>query len=254
MAIIKTINVNGQPYSVGYSSNDYTTVDKTKLANIDAGAQVNVIETIEVDGIPATVSNKKATVKGLQKKLTAGAGIRIVDDEISTEFDGYPFTFVSELPKPAEGWRPGQTPINFDIKKIYVVPNKSGSSGGLQPQGGAGQVNMFNEYIWNNQASNWELLGEFKAEVDLSPYLKKAEFETYKSSTATTISGLNQKVSAAEGDISNLKANKVDKIPGKGLSENDFTTALKTRLEGVSAGANKVTFNVSGEILTITVS
>lgn len=33
--------------------------------------------------------------------------------------------------------------------------------------------------------------------------------------------------------------NKVDKVDGKGLSTNDFTNELKTKLEGVEAGANK---------------
>ena len=35
--------------------------------------------------------------------------------------------------------------------------------------------------------------------------------------------------------------NKVDKIAGKGLSTNDFTTALKDKLNGVETGANKYT-------------
>lgn len=35
--------------------------------------------------------------------------------------------------------------------------------------------------------------------------------------------------------------NKVDKVAGKGLSTEDFTAALKTKLEGIEAGANKYT-------------
>ena len=34
--------------------------------------------------------------------------------------------------------------------------------------------------------------------------------------------------------------NKVDKVQGKGLSTEDFTTALKTKLEGIAEGATKV--------------
>ena len=34
--------------------------------------------------------------------------------------------------------------------------------------------------------------------------------------------------------------NKVDKVSGKGLSTNDFTDTLKTKLDGISTGANKV--------------
>lgn len=35
--------------------------------------------------------------------------------------------------------------------------------------------------------------------------------------------------------------NKVDKIAGKGLSTNDYTTAEKNKLAGIEAGANKTT-------------
>jgi len=46
----------------GLSSNDYTSAEKTKLAGISAGAQVNVIESLSVNGIDATIKSKKATV------------------------------------------------------------------------------------------------------------------------------------------------------------------------------------------------
>lgn len=46
----------------GLSTNDYTTAEKQKLANIEAEAQVNVIEQIEVNGVTASIAGKKATV------------------------------------------------------------------------------------------------------------------------------------------------------------------------------------------------
>lgn len=39
--------------------------------------------------------------------------------------------------------------------------------------------------------------------------------------------------------LANLLSNKVDKVSGKGLSTNDFTDALLTKLNGIEAGANK---------------
>lgn len=45
-------------------------------------------------------------------------------------------------------------------------------------------------------------------------------------------------------------AGKVDKVTGKGLSTNDFTAALKTKLDGIAAGATKVAKSSSnGNIL-----
>ena len=38
-----------------------------------------------------------------------------------------------------------------------------------------------------------------------------------------------------------ISNNKVDKVDGKGLSTNDFTTALKTKLDGIASGATNVT-------------
>lgn len=52
----------------------------------------------------------------------------------------------------------------------------------------------------------------------------------------------NKPLSAAQGvalktSIDALGTNKVDKVSGKGLSTNDFTAAYKTKLDGITAGA-----------------
>lgn len=44
------------------STNDYTTDEKTKLAGIAAGAQVNVLESVKVDGVAQTVTNKAVNI------------------------------------------------------------------------------------------------------------------------------------------------------------------------------------------------
>lgn len=46
----------------GLSTNDYTTEEKTKLSGIDAGAEVNVIENVVINGTSATITNKTASV------------------------------------------------------------------------------------------------------------------------------------------------------------------------------------------------
>ena len=46
----------------GLSTNDYTTEEKTKLGNIESGAEVNVIETITVNGTAQTVTNKTVNI------------------------------------------------------------------------------------------------------------------------------------------------------------------------------------------------
>lgn len=46
----------------GLSSNDYTTTEKTKLSGVEAGAQVNVIETVKVNGTAQAVSEKAINI------------------------------------------------------------------------------------------------------------------------------------------------------------------------------------------------
>lgn len=46
----------------GLSTNDYTSDEKTKLANIAAGAQVNVLEGIQKNGTNVTITNKIANI------------------------------------------------------------------------------------------------------------------------------------------------------------------------------------------------
>lgn len=51
---------------------------------------------------------------------------------------------------------------------------------------------------------------------------------------------LDQKISTIETNITNhttILENKVDKVSGKGLSTNDYTTTEKTKLSGIAAGA-----------------
>ncbi len=66
----------------------------------------------------------------------------------------------------------------------------------------------------------------------------------------TEITGfLNTKANQSDlqttnGNLANLSStvdNKVDKITGKGLSTEDFTTTLKDKLDGIEDGANKIT-------------
>lgn len=70
----------------GLSTNDYTTAEKNKLGGIDAGAQVNVIESVVVNGTTATIANKTATVTmetgAIDQIKVNGAAQTIVDKAV----------------------------------------------------------------------------------------------------------------------------------------------------------------------------
>lgn len=57
--------------------------------------------------------------------------------------------------------------------------------------------------------------------------------ETDNAKNKSDISNLQKDNETNKTNISNLRNNKVDKVEGKGLSTEDFTTALKTKLEGL---------------------
>ncbi len=62
----------------GLSSNDYTTVEKNKLAGIAEGAQVNVLEAIEV-ATGSTDANNTAAITGKTAKLVIASDSEIDD-------------------------------------------------------------------------------------------------------------------------------------------------------------------------------
>ena len=69
----------------------------------------------------------------------------------------------------------------------------------------------------------------------------EAALEKLESDTETALS---QKADAAETEAA--LAGKVDKVSGKGLSQNDFTDAYKSKLTGIEAGANKYVLPAGG--------
>lgn len=106
----------------------------------------------QFDGRIAIISQDIETLKlTKQDKLIAGSGIDITDNVISCVLDLTLYKIVSELPTD-----------DIDTTKIYLVVDSEGTHG-----------NLYKEYIYVD--GEWELLGEYKADIDLSPYLTKVE-------------------------------------------------------------------------------
>lgn len=134
----------------GLSTNDFTTAEKTKLSGIATGAQVNVLEGVQVNGTSVTPTNKIANiaVPTATSDITNDSGFITIDD----------------------------------------VPEGAAASTTTPKMDGTAAVGT--------------------------------------------------EVTFARGDhVHPSDTTKVDKVSGKGLSTNDFTSALKTKLEGIAAGA-----------------
>lgn len=94
------------------------------------------------------------------------------------------------------------------VDSVDTLPNTDNKSGDVYLVGAEGADN-FAEYYWTGTL--WDFMGQTTT-VDLSNYYTKDA--TY-----------------SKTEVDNLLAAKVDKVEGKGLSTEDFTTELKTKLE-----------------------
>ena len=241
----------------------------------------------EVDSKVSTINQTK------QDKLTAGSGIKIENNTISSTLDMQLYKIVDSLP--TQDVEPG---------KIYLVLSETST-----------ESNKYTEYVYVN--NEWEIIGSYTANVDLSGYLTKTDAaSTYQpkgnyalkteipdvstkadtsyvntqiqtvnteinkkankadlhavatsgnyndltnklkagsgvtitddntintsvdlSGVTNSISELDSKIEAEISRATIAESNKVDKIVGKGLSTNDYTTNEKNKLAGIASGA-----------------
>lgn len=108
-----------------------------------------------------------------------------------------------------------ELPAKGNPNTIYMVPNESSRAN-----------DVYDEYIWmvTTEKTGWEFLGNKRVEADLTGYYNKTQVDkAIKDSEARSAAAI---------------ALKVDKVEGKQLSTNDYTTAEKTKLQGVAANAN----------------
>lgn len=157
------------------SSTDKQNLDNAvqKLSGIDAGADVNVIETIKVNDSALTPDSNKAvniTVPTKVGDLTNDSGFitKAVNDLTNyykksetytkTEVDN----LVDVIPK-------------FSIAVVNALPTENISNTTIYlVQSGSNTSNLYTEYIYVNSA--WEILGA--QEVDLSGYVRKSDIAT----------------------------------------------------------------------------
>lgn len=72
----------------GLSSNDYTNEDKTKLANLETGAQVNILEALSIGGTDAPISDKKVDIPVATAEKLGVVKSSSAKDQIAVSADG----------------------------------------------------------------------------------------------------------------------------------------------------------------------
>lgn len=167
-------------------------------------SQMDATNTLAGDELVPIVqngSNKSATISKIKEGLATEAW---VIEAINNA--GGKTVVVTELP--AKG----------DVNKIYLIPNESSRTN-----------DVYDEYIYliTEQKTGWEFLGNKHVDVNLKDYYTKAE--------------VNEAIEGVEGRTTSALALKVDKVDGKQLSTNDYTTSEKNKLQGIAANANNYT-------------
>lgn len=167
-------------------------------------SQMDATNTLAGDELVPIVqngSNKSATISKIKEGLATEAW---VIEAINNA--GGKTVVVTELP------------TKGDVNKIYLIPNESSRAN-----------DVYDEYIYliTEQKTGWEFLGNKHVDVNLKDYYTKAE--------------VNEAIEEVEGRTTSALALKVDKVDGKQLSTNDYTTSEKNKLQGIATNANNYT-------------
>lgn len=133
-----------------HTDNNYTTDEKNKLNGIAAGAQVNKIESIKVNGVAQTITSKAVdiTVPTNNNQLANGAGyqtsseVQAAINSAISGITGIDFQVVESLP-------------GTGVKGVIYLVSNSGTGS-----------NIYDEYIW--VTNRFEKIGT--TEIDLSNY------------------------------------------------------------------------------------
>lgn len=204
-----------------HTDNNYTTNEKNKLAGIASGAEVNVLEKVKVNGTEQTITSKAVDISVPTKVSDINNDLSFIDNTVNNLVNYYTKTEVDTKVSSVYKYK-GSVNTYSDLPSsgqvigdVYNVVTADTTHG--IPAGG--------NVAWNG--TTWDNLG---GEVDLSNYYTKSQVDT------------------------NLNT-KVDKVTGKQLSTEDYTSAEKTKLSGIEAGAevNDIdTIKVNGTAQSIT--
>ena len=129
-------------------------VDKipTKVSQLENDEGYITAEDIPLVELPDNIATLEDVAKK-QDKLIAGEGITIEGNTISCMHDKTLYKVVTELPEVG------------DEHKIYLIVSTEQE-----------ENNIYNEWAYID--GTWEMLGTYKATIDLTPYAKKSDIPT----------------------------------------------------------------------------
>ena len=232
-------SVNGQTGTVVLTANDVNAYAKNEVDGLlDAKVSVDVynrdIPTLATKEELALKADKSSlgdyllkteaqsnyeTISGAQgkyqAKLTAGTGIEITGENvINVTLDTNIYQVVESLPE-----------SEINPNKIYLVLSAE-----------SGETNLYTEYLHVN--SNWEKIGEYKADVDLTPYLKSSD----AASTYATKQELAGETSEREKQYSALSGMISGETEAREQAITNLTATVQGKLDTATYNSEKATF------------
>lgn len=232
-------SVNGQTGTVVLTANDVNAYAKNEVDGL-LGAKVGVdvynrdIPTLATKEELALKADKSSlgdyllkteaqsnyeTISGAQgkyqAKLTAGTGIEITGENVvNVTLDTNIYQVVESLPE-----------SEINPNKIYLVLSAE-----------SGETNLYTEYL--NVNSEWEKIGEYKADVDLTPYLKSSE----AASTYATKQELAGETSEREKQDSALGGMIASETEAREQAITNLTATVNGKLDTSTYNSEKATF------------
>lgn len=245
--------------------------DFVKLSGIAAGAQVNVLEGVKVNGTAVAIASKivdlliaagsangTISVQGMDVAVKGLAALAYkadvskadLDAALAAEIDGHATQLTTLGGKIDTLNGTGVGSVKKAIDDAFNDFSTKVTDDGV--------VNSYKELIdW--AATHGSDAAELAASISnleavLAGFGGEGEPETVKAAIDNVMGRLDLSSYYTKTEIDTELAKKVDKVTGYGLSKNDFTDELKAKLTAIAEGAtaNTYSYDEATETLTLT--
>lgn len=262
------ISIGGQTFAIPMAGENQVGLmspeDFKKLAGVATGAQANVLEGVKVNGVALSIASKIVDIL-----IATGTA----DGTISVQGVDVPIKGLAAL-----AYKANVSANELDAALKAVIDAKAEASDVTALSGkidtlngiGAGSVSKaitdaFDDFA--TKVSDDGVVNSYKELIDwaaehggdaaemaaaltnieniLEGFGGEGEPATVNAAIASAINGLN---------LATKLDGKVDKEDGKGLSTNDFTNELKTKLDGIDENASANTYSYDADTQTLTLS
>lgn len=236
------------------TENNYTTAEKNKLAGIEEGAEANIIISVSVNDVPVDIVDKNVSLRIPTKvsELTNDSGYLSEHQDISgkldvnkvgvsggvAELDANGIIVTTQLPSfvddVLEYSSVSNFPDNGESSKIYVAndTNKIYRWSGSTYIEISSSLALGETFATAYRGDRGKIAYEHSQTRSGNPHnVSKTDVGL---GNVDNTSDADKPVSTAQQAAIDLK---VDKVTGKGLSTEDYTTAEKTKLSGIDTGA-----------------